>query len=77
MVEKRLWNEGMKKKLIFEQGVLFATLRDKHEQRLVKVIIDEKLRELIRGLEPMTDEGFDGVLKEVFRLVRKYHPDNF
>jgi transcriptional regulator with XRE-family HTH domain len=64
----------MEKALNIEPGVLFNAA-GRHDAVTAKVFKNEKTRQLIRSLEPLTDEQFDEVLKKVQDLKEKYHPD--
>lgn len=64
----------MEKTLNIEPGVLFDAA-GRHDAIATRVFKNPKTRQLIRSLEPLTDEEFDKVVKDVQELAKKYHPD--
>ncbi len=62
----------MEKTLNLEPGILFDAA-GRHDAILAKVIKNEKTRQLIRKLEPLTDEQFDNFVKKALELAEKYH----
>ena len=63
----------MEKTLNLEPGLLFDAA-GRHDAILTKLCKNQKTRQLIRELEPLTDEQFDHVLKTIQDLKEKYHP---
>lgn len=64
----------MEKVLNIEPGRLFDAA-GRHDAIAAKVFKNDKTRQLIRSLEPLTDEQFDNVVKKVLEMAKKYHPD--
>jgi transcriptional regulator with XRE-family HTH domain len=64
----------MEKALNIEQGALFAAA-GRHDAIVAKVFKNAKTRQLIRSLEPLTEEQFDNVVKRALEMAKKYHPD--
>jgi transcriptional regulator with XRE-family HTH domain len=64
----------MEKALNIEPGVLFDAA-GRHDAIAAKVFKNDRTRQLIRSLEPLTDKEFDNVLKMVQDLNAKYHPN--
>jgi transcriptional regulator with XRE-family HTH domain len=64
----------MEKVLKIEPGLLFDAA-GRHDAKAAKVFKNEKMRQLIRSLEPLTDQEFEDVVKMAQKLAAKYHPD--
>jgi transcriptional regulator with XRE-family HTH domain len=64
----------MEKALQIEPGVLFDAA-GRHDAIASKVLKNDKARQLLRSLEPLTDQEFAQVLKVAQDLATKYHPD--
>jgi transcriptional regulator with XRE-family HTH domain len=64
----------MEKALNIEQGALFAAA-GRHDAIAAKVFKNDKTRQLIRSLEPLTDEQFNNVVKKALEMAKKYHPE--
>jgi transcriptional regulator with XRE-family HTH domain len=64
----------MEQMLNIEPGALFNAA-GQHDAITAKVFKNEKTRQLIRSLEPLTDEQFEKVVKAALNMAKKYHPD--
>jgi transcriptional regulator with XRE-family HTH domain len=64
----------MEKTLRIEPGLLFDAA-GRHDTIAAKVFKNSRTRQLIRSLEPLTDEEFDNVVKMAQDLAEKYHPE--
>jgi transcriptional regulator with XRE-family HTH domain len=64
----------LEKTLKIEPGALFDAA-GRHDAIAAKVFMNNKTRQLIRSLEPLTDEQFDNVVKKALEMAKKYHPD--
>jgi transcriptional regulator with XRE-family HTH domain len=64
----------LEKTLKIEPGALFDAA-GRHDAIAAKVFKNDKTRQLIRSLEPLTDEQFDNVVKKALEMAKKYHPD--
>jgi transcriptional regulator with XRE-family HTH domain len=65
----------MEKTLGMDQGVLFDAA-GRHDEIAAKVFKNEKMRQLLRSLEPLTDEDFAKIVVKADALAKKYHPDH-
>ncbi len=64
----------MEKTLKIEPGRLFDAA-GRHDAIAAKVFKNAKTRQLIRSLEPLTDDEFEAVVEKVQELAEKYHPN--
>jgi len=56
-------------------GVLFDAA-GRHDDVVSKFFKNDKARQLLRSLGPLTDDEFAKVLQEAERLAKKYHPED-
>ena len=63
----------MEKTLGMDQGVLFDAA-GRHDEIAAKVFKNEKMRELLRSLEPLSDEEFAKIVEKANTLAKKHHP---
>jgi len=63
------------KALEMPSGVLFDAA-GRHDDVVSKFFKNDKARQLLRSLGPLTDDEFAKVLQEAERLAKKYHPED-
>jgi transcriptional regulator with XRE-family HTH domain len=62
------------KTLEIDEGKLFDAA-GRHDAIAAKVFKNPKTRELIRALEPLTEDQFDQVVNKLLETAKKYHPN--